>query len=906
MNQHTTRRTIFAFLATVVLASLASAENVYPGTEWEQRDPASLGVNARTLENIAEDLGGRGCIVKEGFVVKTWGDQAKIGDWASSAKPVLSTLLFFAIEEGLVKSVDQPVADFGWELQPKDASMTFRHLGAMTSGYARPEAPGATWAYNDFAIQLYQKTLFEKVYKADAQSVAAHANRLGALQLQDGLEWTDRARLSASPRDFARISWFWLNKGTWNGKQILPKHYFEDYCKPFAAKDLALSSDKETNDYLNIGSYGGGSNHFSNEGPGVYGFNWWFNETGGSHPDARMWPDAPADTFMSIGARGNSSVVIPSLNVVLVCAQGDWEDLKGGDRSTKLNHVIGSLARACGYAAGDASAHAKWQPVTLTFEGPASSESGSPNPFTDFRLDVTFKNGDVTHIVPGYYAADGNSAESSADSGNAWRVHFMPDAEGEWTHTASFRTGAGVAIDEKSDAGTAVAFDGKSASFSVGPADPLAEGFYRSGALQYVGKRYLRFAETKKWYIKGGADSPENLLAFTDFDATKPRHRYEPHAQDFRNGDPTWQGGKGKNLIGALNYLAGKKMNAVYFLTMNVKGDGKDVWPWTGEEERFRFDCSKLDQWEIVFRHMDRLGLMMHVVLQEQENDQLLDGGELGPERRLYHRELIARFAHHPALVWNLGEENTNTNEQRHAFAAHTRALDPYDHPIVIHTFPSQRDEVYAAMAGDKNIDGPSMQFGHMEETYADTIKWIAASRDAGKQWFVCNDEIGPAREGVVPDSVDPEHNDVRKHALWGNLMAGGSGAEWLFGVSHPNDDIDCEDWRSRDAMWDQTRFALEFFKRLPFSQMEVANDVVNGGDAWCLAKPGEAYAIYALPATGLTVTLPDGNYRARWFNPRSGGEPVNGNDITGGAPQPLGNPPSDTDKDWAVIIKKR
>lgn len=48
---------------------------------------------------------------------------------------------------------------------------------------------------------------------------------------------------------------------------------------------------------------------------------------------------------------------------------------------------------------------------------------------------------------------------------------------------------------------------------------------------------------------------------------------------------------------------------------------------------------------------MDKLGLMLHVVTQETENDRLLDGGEPGFERKLYYRELIARFAHHPALV---------------------------------------------------------------------------------------------------------------------------------------------------------------------------------------------------------------------------------------------------------------
>lgn len=879
-------------------------QTVFPGLEWEVRDPRSMGIDAAPLDQIARDLGGRGCMIKDGYVIKTWGDQAQVGDWASSAKPVLSTLLFCAIEEGLVKSVDQPIADFGWKLSAKDKAITFRHLGAMMSGYARPEAPGAAWAYNDFAIQLYQKTLFDKVFKQPAKLAADDSKRLGALQFQDGLQWSDRARLSASVRDFARIDWLWLNKGRWRDQQIVPRRYFDEYCKPQTPKDLPLSSEADTDDYLQIGTYGGGSNHFSDAGPGVYGFNWWFNDTGGTHPNVRMWPDAPADAFMSLGVRGNSSLILPGLNAVLVCAEGDWQDQKAGDRTSKQNHILGKFARAVGYKPREAASPAKWQPYTVTVTGPASSERGMPNPFTDYRMTVTFTHGGKHYVVPGYFAADGDAANSSAEQGDVWRAQFMPDEEGEWTYRVAFCSGPNVAI--TGDAGQACPPDGITGTFTVGPADPLAPGFYHSGALHFVGKRYLRFAESKKWFIKGGADSPENFLAYADFDQTKPTHKYGPHAGDFREGDPTWQNGKGKNIVGALNYLAGKGMNSVYFLTMNVNGDGKDVWPWTSETERFRFDCSKLDQWEIVFRHMDRLGLMLHVVFQEQENDQLLDGGELGPERKLYFREIIARFAHHPAVVWNIGEENTNTDPQRRAFFAYVRDLDPYDHPIVIHTFPSQRNEVYSALLGEKNLDGPSLQMGRMEQTYDETIKWIAESRGAGRQWFVCNDEIGPANTGVKPDADDPEHNDVRKFALWGNLMAGGAGAEWLFGNGYPNDDNTCEDWRSRDRMWDQTRYALEFFQRLPFSQMEPANSIVSGGEAWCLAKPGEAYALYAYPATNLSVTLPDGNYRVRWFNPRAGGAPIHGKDVKGGSAQPIGNPPSDLDKDWAIIIKPR
>lgn len=106
----------------------------------------------------------------------------------------------------------------------------------------------------------------------------------------------------------------------------------------------------------------------------------------------------------------------------------------------------------------------------------------------------------------------------------------------------------------------------------------------------------MQFQETKDYFLKGGAYSPESFLGYYQFDQTPASHKYEAHAGDWQEGNPTWKNGKGKNIIGALNYLKSKQMNSVYFLTMNVQGDGKDVWPWNDVNERYRFDCSKLDQ----------------------------------------------------------------------------------------------------------------------------------------------------------------------------------------------------------------------------------------------------------------------------------------------------------------------
>ena len=95
---------------------------------------------------------------------------------------------------------------------------------------------------------------------------------------------------------------------------------------------------------------------------------------------------------------------------------------------------------------------------------------------------------------------------------------------------------------------------------------------------------------------------------------TASLHRYAAHVADWRPGDPTWRGDRGKGLIGALNYLAAEGLNAFSFLTMNVDGDGRNVWPWTAPDVRDRFDVSKLAQWEVVFTHADSLGVQSVVV----------------------------------------------------------------------------------------------------------------------------------------------------------------------------------------------------------------------------------------------------------------------------------------------------
>ena len=347
-------RHVFLSCALVIAAflypSLTTATPAFPGATWETKTPEELGLDSSMLDQFASNVGGIGCIVKDGYMVKTWGTQSSKGDWASAAKPVISTMLFFAINEGLLPGVDalvNPVAEdlYGVSLLPKDQNMSFRHLANMMSAYALPEDPGTHWGYNDYAIQLYAETLFDGVFQQSANAAATAANRLGQLQFEDGSIFSSRGGygIHTSPRDFARIGWLWLNKGYWNSTQILPQSFFTNYLKPDVPNN-APRTVGGINDYLNIGTYGGGSNQ-EDDGPGIYGFNWWFNTEVGTTGNI-TWPDAPPDIFQAIG-HGDKEIVsvIPSLGIV-ASARGNWGSFDPGNPNAGMNLNLKLLSEA--------------------------------------------------------------------------------------------------------------------------------------------------------------------------------------------------------------------------------------------------------------------------------------------------------------------------------------------------------------------------------------------------------------------------------------------------------------------------------------------------------------------------------------------------------------------------------
>jgi hypothetical protein len=314
---------LFALFFCIVPALAAD-----PGTFWPTCTPASLGLIDAKLDELRAATGWtatsttyRGFVAKSGCKVKSWGSEKQKADWASAVKPLMSTMLFWAIKEGRTSGVNAKIAPYGWDMTAPDQSMTWRHLANMISGYALPDNPGAAWAYNDYGIALYCKTLFPQVYEQTMATVVA--DRLAALQFEDGGvigSGRNGCQLYTSVRDAARIGQFWMNKGRWQGVQLLPASYFDNFRKNQVAATLPRSAycrpdstDCPLDDYLGVSSTGGSPNQdFTLQG--AYGYNWWFNTP------RHLFSAGPSDTFMAVGHNGAEPIiVIPSLQIVFAC-----------------------------------------------------------------------------------------------------------------------------------------------------------------------------------------------------------------------------------------------------------------------------------------------------------------------------------------------------------------------------------------------------------------------------------------------------------------------------------------------------------------------------------------------------------------------------------------------------------
>ncbi|MFC1716595.1 DUF5060 domain-containing protein [Candidatus Poribacteria bacterium] len=501
---------------------------------------------------------------------------------------------------------------------------------------------------------------------------------------------------------------------------------------------------------------------------------------------------------------------------------------------------------------GDLGGFDKWREIEITLAGPASQGRSDLNPFAIY-VDVTFTSPTGRkYQVPGFYNGDGQGGLD----GNIWMVRFSADETGTWTFASE---------SENSN------LDGYTGSFSVGEPASDAPDFYRWGRLEAVGTasnkiRYLKFRDGSYW-LKAGCDSPENFLGDYENYNTSAKRR------------------------SAVKYLADRGINSMYIMTHNLSGDDKDVWSWLGEsagEARtnssgsVRFDIARLEEWHQLFGYMQSEGVIPYIVLED-------DSAWEGYDHARYYREIIARFGAFPALIFNFNEEHNENYSLSEAldYMQTLKDLDPYDHPRGIHNVNSP-DEQYVDAS---QVDFTSIQTGDdRKATGGDPLKHNQLVVD----WI----RLCESRERrVLMVGVDEGRPAGDRTAWWSTYMGGGV---WEAYVEKPYD----QPMPAWEPVWTELGGTRTFMESLPFWQMQSHNELVISGEAFCLATPGEVYALY-LPSGGdVTVDLAPGNYESAWWRPTNGkdGQFESAQRIVGG--QQILKAPGQGD--WALRIVKR
>ena len=562
----------------------------------------------------------------------------------------------------------------------------------------------------------------------------------------------------------------------------------------------------------------------------------------------------------------------------------------------------------------------RFHKLTFTWDGPDLLEEDAT--FRDYRLDVTFTSpSGKKFVVPGYFAADGNAGETSAIAGTKWRCHFNALEIGEYVYEASFRNGPNIAVDFDTTSGFPVApMDGDTGSFIVDETNKTADDFRSKGKLEYVGEHFMQWTNGE-YFMKIASNSPETFLEFTDFDNTSSTRSYSAHVGDWNTGDPKWMEDKGKGIIGAVNYLNEVGINGQYFV---LHREGEAASPWVNPANSYyNYDVSKMDQWQIVFDHMMEKGLMAHFVFSESTNQSFFEvnvssGDEMFSDaRKLFFREIVARFGYLNAVTWNIGEENgwdrrnlswtgeeakALTTEQQLAFTTYIDELAYYNDFITVHNGPAStinsENTIYDNLQGDNSITGTSMQSFHGDPFVVEHItkKYRNESARSGKKWVAYLDEAWQA--GPTVTSL------FRSNLLWPNLVGGGAGIEYY---ATDGLDLTLEDFSFYSEFYEQMRHAYDFYHEndIPFYNMYNQDDLVTNG--WCHGDDFKNIVIYVKSQQVGTTTIDLlGDYEVQWYDPREGGDLQSGTvvDVSAGEDIYLGEPPSNTDQDWVILIR--
>jgi CubicO group peptidase (beta-lactamase class C family) len=268
----------------------------------------------------------------------------------SVAKSFTSALVGIAIQDGFIKSVDDPITDYLPELkgQPGFDSITIKNLLTMGSGiryrlhdfpwdeepvaYFYPdltklmlsdlrivEPPGQSFHYNDYNTELLGLILKRVTHQSPSEYLQEKIWKPLGMEYpatwsidseEDGLELM-YVLLNARAIDFAKFGRLFLNNGNWNGKQIIPQRW------------VIESTTRDPNDNRPWETYP----DFP-DGGGYYKYFWWGRTFG-----------ADDYIFEAQGLWGQYIFICPKTKVVIVRTASKWGSIGAGGWNQVMRYI---------------------------------------------------------------------------------------------------------------------------------------------------------------------------------------------------------------------------------------------------------------------------------------------------------------------------------------------------------------------------------------------------------------------------------------------------------------------------------------------------------------------------------------------------------------------------------------
>ena len=290
-------------------------------TTWETKTIASLGWNENNVPDLLTYLETKNT---KGFIVLHNGKivmenyfnghtSTSPWYWASAGKTLTATITGIAAQDGLL-NINNKVSDYlgtGWTSATlaKENLITCKNLLSMNSGLddslGDDVSPnnlqyvadaGTRWAYHNVYVKLQ-----DVVAAASGQTWDAYFN--AKLKTPIGMtgSWLSSGASGSlsvywsTTRSMARFGLLALNKGNWNGTQILNSTYFND----------ASTTSQTINQ--------------------SYGYLWWLNGKSSYHlPQSQfqfpgeLIPNGPDDMYMALGKDDQKIYVVPSKKLVII------------------------------------------------------------------------------------------------------------------------------------------------------------------------------------------------------------------------------------------------------------------------------------------------------------------------------------------------------------------------------------------------------------------------------------------------------------------------------------------------------------------------------------------------------------------------------------------------------------